>query len=78
MCSHGVLNEGPEVDLAFIMHKLNVDPLVSPKKKRPRRSTKPHVEALKGEVEKLKWSRAIKEVFFSKMVGQYGGGEEER
>lgn len=36
------------------MHKLNVDPKVVPKKQRPRRSKKPHVEAIKEEVEKLK------------------------
>ena len=46
------------------MHKLYVDPLVPPKKQRPMRSTKPHVEAVKEEVEKLKRSGAIKEVFF--------------
>lgn len=44
----------PEVDSTFIVHKLNVDPLVPPKKQRPRRSTKPHVEVVKEEVEKLK------------------------
>ena len=52
------------VDLAFIMHNLNVDPLVPPKKQKLRRSAKPHVEAVKEEVEKLKRSGAIKEVFF--------------
>ena len=50
--------------LDFIIHKLNVDPLVPPKKQRPRRSTKPHVKVVKEEVENLKRSRAIKEVFF--------------
>jgi len=52
------------VDPAFIMHKLNVDPLLPPKKLRSRRSMKPHVEVVKKEVEKLKQSGAIKEVFF--------------
>ena len=56
--------EVPGVDLAFITHRLNVDPLVPPKKQKPRRSTKPHVEAMKEEVEKLKRTGAIKEVFF--------------
>ena len=46
------------------MHKLNVDPLVPPKKQNPRRFAKPHMEAIKEEVEKLKRSGAIKEVFF--------------
>ena len=54
----------PKVDLDFITHKLNVDPLVPPKKLKPKRSAKPHVEATKEEVEKLKHARAIKEVFF--------------
>ena len=52
------------VDSAFIMHWLNVDPLTPPTKQRPRRATKPHVEAVKEEVEKLKRAGAIKEVFF--------------
>ena len=46
--------EVPEVDLTFIIHKLNVDPLMPPKKKKLRRLAKPHVEAVKEEVEKLK------------------------
>lgn len=46
------------------MHKLNVDPLVPSKKKRLRRATKSHVEAIKEVVEKLKRAGAIKEVFF--------------
>ena len=54
-----------EVDLDFITHKLNVDPLVPPKKQKPKRTTKPHVEATKEEVEKLKHAGlAIKQVFF--------------
>lgn len=52
------------VDLEFIMQRLNVDPLYSPKKQKLRRSTKPHMEAMKEEVEKLKQAGAIKEVFF--------------
>ena len=54
----------PSVDPNFITHKLNVDPLFPPKKQKPRRSTKQHVEAVKEEVEKLKQAGAIKEVFF--------------
>ena len=44
------LYEVPRVDSAFIVHKLNVDPLVPPKKQRLRRFAKPHVEAVKEEV----------------------------
>ena len=53
-----------EVDLSFIMHKMNVDPKVMPKKQRTRRFAKPHMEAVKEEVEKLKRSGAIQKVFF--------------
>ena len=52
------------VDPEFITHKFNVDPFFPPKKQRPRRSTKQHVEAIKQEVKKLKQVGAIKEVFF--------------
>ena len=52
------------VDLEFIMQRLNVDPLYSPKRQKLRRLTKPHMEAMKEEVEKLKQAGAIKEVFF--------------
>ena len=38
--------EVPGVDLEFIVHKLNVDPLFPPKKQKLRRSTKEHVEAV--------------------------------
>ena len=58
----------PGVDLTFITHWLNVDPLVMLKKHRPSRSTKPHVEVVKEEVKKLKQVRAIKEVFFHKWL----------
>lgn len=56
--------EVPGVDPTFIMQKLNVDPLVPPKKQRLRSFTKPHMEAMKEEVKKLKRLGAIKEVFF--------------
>ena len=46
----------------------SVDPLTPPTKQRPRRATKPHVEAVKEEVEKLKRAGAIKEVFFPKWL----------
>lgn len=62
------LYEVLEVDLAFIMHKFNVDPLVPSKKQRPRKAPKPHVEAMKEEVEKLKRAGVIKEVFFPKWL----------
>ncbi|XP_075633350.1 uncharacterized protein LOC142605798 [Castanea sativa] len=58
----------PEVNLAFISHKLNADPLMPLKKQKLRRSSKPHIEAVKEKVEKLKKARAIKEVFFPKWL----------
>ena len=61
------LYEVPRVDLTFITHRLNVDPLVTPKKQKPRRSTKPHMEAVKEEMKKLKQARATK-VFFPKWL----------
>lgn len=42
------------VDPEFITHRLNVDSSFPPKKQKPRRSAKQHVEAVKQEVEKLK------------------------
>lgn len=52
------------VNSSFIMHKLNVDPKAMPKKQRSRRFTRPHVEAVKEEVEKLKRSGVVLKVFF--------------
>ena len=46
--------EMPGVDPEFIVHKLNVDPLFPPKKQKPRRSAKEHVEAVRMEVRRLK------------------------
>ena len=46
--------EVPWVDLGFIVHRLNVDPSYPPKKQKPRRSVKDHVEAVRQDVEKLK------------------------
>ena len=54
----------PGVDLEFIVHKLNVDPLYPPKKQKPRRSAKEYVEAIRQEVKRLKETGAIKEIFF--------------
>ena len=62
------LYEVPMVDLTFITHRLNVDPLIKPKKQKLRRSAKPHVEAVKEEMKKLKQARAIKEVFFAEWL----------
>jgi len=52
------------VDPTFITHKLNVEPMFLPKKQKPMRSAKQHVEVIKEEVEKLRHVGAIKEVFF--------------
>ena len=60
--------EVPGVDPEFITHKLNVDPLFPPKKQKPRRSAKQHVEAMKEKVARLKQAEAIREVFFSKCL----------
>ena len=54
----------PRVDLEFIVHKLNVDPLYPPKKQKPKRSIKEHVKAIRQEVKRLKEAGAIKEIFF--------------
>ena len=56
--------EAPGVDLEFICHHLNVNPLVAPKKQLPHRPSKEHVEAVREEVAKLKQAGAIKEVFY--------------
>ena len=51
------------VDLCFICHHLNVNPFVTPRKQPPWRSSKEHSDAVKDKVMKLKWAKAIKEVF---------------
>ena len=56
--------EVPRVDPKFIVHRPNVDPLFPPKKQKPRRSAKEHVEAVKLEVKRLREARAIREIFF--------------
>lgn len=56
----------PRVEPTVITHWLNVNPSVTLKKQKPRRLAKPHVEAVKEEVKKLKQAGANKEVFFPK------------
>ena len=55
--------EVPGVDLDFIFHHLNVNPIVLPRKQ-PWHSSKEHSDTVKEEVNKLKRARAIKEVFY--------------
>ena len=50
----------PELDPKFIVYKLNVDLLFPPKRQKPRRSAKEHVEAVKQEIKRLKEAGAIK------------------
>ena len=52
------------VDPEFIVHKLNVDPSFPPKKQKPRRSAKKHVEAVKSEVQRLKEVGVIRKIYF--------------
>ena len=52
------------LDPKFICHYLNVNPLITPKRQPPWRTSKEHVEAVKNEVTKLKQAGAIKEVFY--------------
>ena len=56
--------EVPGVDLEFIVHKLNIDLSFPPKKQKPRRAAKEHVEVVKSEVQRLKEARVIREIFF--------------
>ena len=58
------LYEVPGVDLKFIVHKLNVDPSFPPKKQKPRRASKEHVDVVKLEVQRLKEAGVIREIFF--------------
>ena len=58
------LYEVLEMDPKFIVHKFNVDPSFPPKKQKPRRSAKEHVEAVRQEVRKLKKAGALREIFF--------------
>lgn len=65
------------MDPTFITHKLNVDPMFLPKKQKPRRSAKQHVEVVKEEVEKLRQAGDIKEVFFPEWLSNTVGSEKE-
>ena len=56
--------EAPGVDLDFICHHLNVNPVMTPRKQLPRGLSKEHAEAVRQELTKLKKARAIKEVFY--------------
>ena len=56
--------EAPRVDPDFICHHLNVNPTVLLGKQPPRRSFKEHSDTVKEEVNKLKQTGAIKEVFY--------------
>ena len=56
--------EVPRVDPEFIVHKLNVDPSFPPKKQKLRRAAKEHVDAVNLEVQKLKETGVIREIFF--------------
>ena len=55
--------EVPGVDPEFIMHKLTVDLSFPPKKQKPRRSAKEHVEVVRSEVRRLREARVIREAF---------------
>ena len=52
------------VDPEFICHHLKVNPLITPRKRPPRRPSKEHAEAVREEVTKLKQAGVIKEVFY--------------
>ena len=52
------------MDLEFIVHKLNMDPSFPPKKQKPRRSAKEHVEVVRSEVRRLREAGVIREAFF--------------
>ena len=52
------------VDPDFIFYHLNVNPAVLPKKQPPRHLSKEHSDAVKEEMNKLKQTGAIKEVFY--------------
>ena len=56
------------MDPEFIVHKLNVDLVYPPKKQKPKRSAKEHVETIKQEVKRLKEAGAINEIFFPKWL----------
>ena len=56
--------EAPGIDPDFICHQMNVNPETQPKKQPPQRSSDEHSNAVKEEVNKLKQTGAIKEIFY--------------
>ena len=60
--------EVPGVDPEFIVHRLNVDSSFPPKKQKPRRSAREHIEAVKSEVQKLKKAGVIIKIYFPKWL----------
>ena len=52
------------MDPDFICHHLNVNLVVLPRNQPPRRSSKEHSDTVMEEVNKLKQTGAIKEVFY--------------
>ena len=56
--------DAPRIDLAFICHRLNVNPSITPKKQPPYRPSREHADVIRDEVMKLKRARDIKEGFF--------------
>ena len=52
------------IDPAFICHHLNVNPSITPKKQPPQCPSREHIDAIRGEVMKLKHAETIKEVFY--------------
>ena len=58
------------MDPEFIVYKLNVDPSFLPKKQKPRRSAKEHVEVMKSEVQRLKEAGVIREIYFSEWLAK--------
>ena len=51
------------IDSAFISHRLNVNPSITPKKQPPRCPSRKHADVIRDEVMKLKHAGAIKEFF---------------
>ena len=56
--------DAPGIDPEFICHRLNVSPGAMPRRQPPQCSSKEYVEVVKEEVNKLKQTGAIKEVFY--------------
>ena len=56
--------KAPGIDLEFICHHLNVNPLIASKKQPLRRLFKEYVEVVREEVARLKQAEAIKEVLY--------------